>query len=205
VDAVVVCETSADCGALKCIEGVCRDPNGPAPVIPRRPPGDYAWFGSETGYGLLVAALDAAAAAVEPFLLLAAGQNSGPPQTALGIMCFVPVSITGSTVHFAHGRAVPGIISFFGWASHAGTTFLLGGLVGLLTERGFEFNNETAWATGLAFGAAGGVALAALDVWMARPVASFDVRKHAPKKNFAIAPITSPTRGGAFFGVAASF
>jgi hypothetical protein len=26
-------------------------------------------------------------------------------------MCFVPVSITGSTVHFAHGRAFPGIIA----------------------------------------------------------------------------------------------
>ena len=199
----LACDTSADCGPLKCIENVCRDPNAPAPISPYRTLGDHAWFGSETGYGVLVAALDAAAAVVEPFLLLAANNNSGPPQTAFGIMCFVPVTITGSTVHFAHGRAFPGIISFFAWASHVGTTFVVAGLVGLATERGFEFNNETAWVTGLVFGAAGGVALGYLDVWMARPI----VRKHAPPPptSLSIAPMVSPTRGGALVGVAASF
>ena len=201
MDAAVACETSADCGPLKCIAGECRDPSAPI-AGPRRTLGDHAWFGSEKGYGVLVAVMDAAAASVEPFLLLAANHNSGEPQTFFGIMCFVPVTITGSTVHFAHGRAFPGIISFFAWASHVGTTFVVAGLVGLATERGFEFNNDAAWATGLAFGALGGVALAGLDVWMARPI----VHKRPPTTtSFSIAPMASPTRGGALVGVAATF
>jgi hypothetical protein len=200
---VVLCDTSAECGSLKCIEGICRDPKGPAPLFPERTVGDHVWFGSQTGYGVLVAALDAAAAVVEPFLLLAAGQNSGTPETVLGIMCFVPVSVTGSTVHFAHGRVVPGIISFFAWASHVGTTFAFAGLIGLSTARGFEFNNEAAWATGLAFGAAGGIALGYLDVWMARPITRQHEKPHTI--SISISPLVSPTRGGAIFGAAASF
>jgi hypothetical protein len=198
MDAALACETSADCGSLKCIDGECRDPK--APESTRRSLRDHAWFGSETGYGLLVALMDAGAAAVEPFLLLAANNNSGEPQTFFGIMCFVPVTLTGSTVHFAHGRVFPGLISFFSWAGHVGTTFVVAGLVGLSTEHGFEFNNDAAWAAGLAFGAVGGIALATLDVWMARP------RTHdAPKSSFSITPTASPTRGGAFVGLAASF
>jgi hypothetical protein len=201
VDAALACETSADCGSLKCIEGVCRDPYAHETLGPRRTLGDQAWFGSESGYGVLVAAMDAGAAVVEPFFLLAANKNSGAPQTFFGIMCFVPVTITGSTVHFAHGRVFPGVISFFAWASHVGATFLFAGFVGLSSERGFEFNNDAAWAAGLAFGAVGGIALAGLDVWMARPI----VRKRPAATSFSIAPTASPTRGGALFGVAASF
>jgi hypothetical protein len=201
VDAAVACETTADCGTLRCIEGVCRDPSAPETLAAVRTLGDHAWFGSEKGYGLLVAVMDAAAASVEPFLLLAANHNSGAPQTLFGISCFVPVTLTGSTIHFAHGRAFPGIISFFAWASHVGTTFVVAGLFGLATEHGFEFNEGVAWGTGLAFGALGGIALAGLDVWMARPIH----RDHARSKSLSIAPMASPTRGGALFGVAASF
>jgi hypothetical protein len=201
VDAVA-CETSADCGALKCIEGVCRDPNAPETSAAVRTLGHHAWFGSQTGYGVLVAVMDAGAAAVEPFLLLGANKNSGPPQTFFGIMCFVPVTITGSTVHFAHGRAFPGIISFFAWASHVGTTFALAGLVGLSTHSDLgEFNNDAAWAMGLVFGALGGIALTTLDVWMARPIA----RKHTTQPTLSIAPTFAPTRGGGLVGVGASF
>ena len=197
----VACETTSDCGALKCIEGVCRDPSAPE-LAPHQTLGDHAWFGSDKGYGLFVALMDAGAAAVEPFLLLGAEHNSGPPQTTFGVLCFVPVTITGSTVHFAHGRVFPGIISFFAWASHVGTTFAVAGLVGLSTERGFEFNNDAAWAMGLVLGTLGGVALGALDVWMARPIHR---KREAPATSFSIAPTAAPTRGGALVGVAASF
>ena len=85
---------------------------------------------------------------------------------------------------------MPAIISFFAWTSLAGTTFVVGGLFGLVFERGFEFNSVAAWIAGLSFGAAGAAGLTALDAWMARPV-------EAPQTSFRFAPSIPPTPGGA--------
>jgi hypothetical protein len=136
---------------------------------------------------------------VEPFILLSASRNSGEPQTLLGILCFVPVGLTGSTIHFAHGRVVPGIISLFAWTSAAATTFAVGGLSGYALDGGAGFNNGAAWAVGLVFGAAAAVGLTTLDVFLARTV----VRKET--RTFSVSPAVVPMRGGAVAMLGGSF
>jgi hypothetical protein len=148
----VACETSDDCGALKCIDGLCRDPFAVQQEEPKPLSnvtlGHKAWFGSGQGYGALVAAFDIGATTLEPLLMAATQSVQGEQQTILGIICFVPVTFAGSIVHWAHGRVGPGFISFFAWLSHVATTFVVGGLFGLAFEHGFEFNYPAAWAAG---------------------------------------------------------
>jgi hypothetical protein len=191
------CETTVDCGSLRCVDGVCRDPLGPAPR--RMTVGDDVMFGSGKGYGAEVAAIDIGATLVEPLLMLATQASRDEQQTIFGVACFLPVSLAGSATHWAHGRVVPGIISFFAWASHAGTTFVVAGLFGLTLGHGFNFDLGAAWAAGLVFGGLGAAALTALDVWMARKVTP-----RAPTLAH-IVPSFAPTRGGAMAGVAGTF
>ena len=179
----IACETSDDCGALKCIDGRCRDPFAAQQEEskPLATLGHKAWFGSGEGYGAVVAAFDLGATAVEPLLMIATQSAQGEQQTILGIICFVPVTLAGSIVHWAHGRVGPGFISFFAWSSHVATTFGVGGLFGL------------------AFGAAGAAALTWLDVWMARTV-------HEPTTtSLRFSPAIIPTQGGAIAALGGTF
>jgi hypothetical protein len=195
-----VCETSLDCGPLKCIERRCQDPYAPPSTTPTSIAtiGLRAMFGTAQRNVLLVALLDIAATSVEPFILLTASSNSGEPQTLLGILCFVPVGLTGSTIHFAHGRVVPGIISFFGWTAAAASTFAIAGLSGYALNSGPGFNDDAAWAVGLVVGSIFAASLTTLDVWMARVVS-----KQTRTPGFA--PAVVPMRGGALATFGGSF
>ncbi len=197
------CAVSAECGKLRCIDERCRDVaslvRGEAPKWSESL-GHRAWFGDGRGYGALIAAVDIAATLTEPFLMLATVSNGGSTSSTLGVLCFVPTTLAGSTVHFVHRRAVPGIISFFAWPSLAGTTFVVGGLFGLALQHGFEFNSAAAWTAGLTFGGGGAALLTWLDVWMARTVTTAEKRWLPPVQ------LTSgvvPTRGGAVVSLGA--
>ncbi len=190
------CATSAECGDLRCIDGRCRDLT--ATVRGERRPwevsaGHSAMFGDGQGYRDMIIAADVAATLIEPLLVLGAVSNPAPASSVFGVVAFAPVGFTGTIVHAAHGRFVPAVISFFAWTSLAGTTFVVGGAVGLAVEQRGEFNSVAAWIAGLSFGAAGAVGLTWLDAWMARSL-------HEGKKSrdaLQLAPSIAPTRGGA--------
>ena len=123
------CVTSADCGSLHCIEGVCRtvaEAEGTGPTL-----GHVATFGTGRGYGVMIAAVDALVAVSEVPITLAATSRislDSTPGTTLGVVAFAFPALPSSITHFAHGRVVPGIISFFAWPSLAGTTFVIAAL-----------------------------------------------------------------------------
>ena len=201
------CETSRDCGALKCINERCHDVaailRGEDTSVSMSTPGHVAMFGDGQGYGGLVAAADIAATATEPFLMLATMSTQAPITTLLGVLCFVPTGLTGPIVHAVHGRYVPAVISFFAWTSLAGSTFVVGGLFGLAFEtNGFELNTAAAWAAGLVFGASGAAMLTWLDVWMARTI-------EPPEKKSStfvrLVPTFVPARGGGMAALGGSF
>ncbi len=193
------CDTSFDCGDLKCIDQVCRDPFAPVHHdAPTATLGHHMMFGTGEGYAPLIVLLDIGAALVEPFLTIAATTNDGSVSSTFGVLCFVPVGLTGSITHFAHGRVVPGIISFFAWTTAVGLTFSVAGLSGI-TANG-NFNSESAWAVGLAFGSIAAASLTALDAWMARTIVP---TRHA--SSFTIAPSIFPVRSGAFGAVGGTF
>ena len=151
-------------------------------------------FGTGVGYGLMIAIVDGVVAASEPLLAFGSISQVSPNAelgTVLGVLAFALPALPASTTHFSHGRIVPGIISFFAWPSLAGTTFLVGGLFGLMFSSGYELNQAAAWAAGLVFGAAGAVGLTYLDVTMARTVVV------SPPDVPKVALTLIPTRGGA--------
>ena len=189
------CATSAECGELRCIDGRCRDVTKPlergSRAWPARP-GRSTMFGTGEGYGAMIVAADVAATLIEPLLTLGAVSNPAPVSTTFGVVAFVPVGLTSSVVHAVHGRFVPAVISFFAWTSLAGTTFVVGGAVGLAFERGGRFDSVAAWIAGLSFGAAGAVGLTWLDAWMARPI-----HEKRARDAVQLAPSIVPTRGGA--------
>jgi len=201
------CVTSADCGELRCIDEACHDiAHLRAGDVPRWsvPIGERAMFGTGTGYGMIVAVADIVATLTEPFLMYGAVSSDGSTASTFGVLCFAPVTLTATTVHAIHGRAVPAVLSFFGWSSLAATTFVVGGLFGLAFENnGFEFNYAAAWAAGLLFGAGGAATLTWLDAWMARSV---HLTKRAPSEtSIRFMPSFAPTRGGATVSLGAAW
>ena len=198
------CTTSDECGGLKCIDERCRDVDavarGEAPSS-FGTLGNRAMFGHGEGYGAVVAALDIAATAVEPLLMLAATSNSGEASTLFGITCFIPVGLAGSTVHAVYRRAIPAVISFFAWTSLAATTFVVGGLFGLAFASSGELNSAAAWTSGIAFGAGGAALLTWLDVWMARRT----VPSGQSTTSLRLVPTLAPIQGGGVAGVAGSW
>ncbi|HEX4515013.1 MAG TPA: hypothetical protein VH054_15815 [Polyangiaceae bacterium] len=197
-----LCETSFDCGDLKCIDQICRDPHAPFHVEEHATTiGHQLMFGTGKGYGLLIAVLDILAAASTPVLLYEAGMHSGEPQTGFGISCFVTVGLVGSTTHFAHARVLPGIASLFAWPAGAALTFAFAGLIGLGGSLRGEFNEGAAWVAGIGLGAIAATGLTALDVYMARPM----MKKKPVTPSFTLAPSFVPLRDGALGALGGTF
>jgi hypothetical protein len=199
------CVTSAECGGgLRCVEGRCRDVD--AVLRGEHAPtwggsfGHKAMFGDGRDYGTIVAVTDVAAAVTEPLLVAAtlATNSANTTSAVLGVISFLPVTLSGPIVHFIHGRPIPGIISFFTWASVAGTTFAVAGLFGLAFGNG-EFSNGAAFVGGIAFGAGAGALVTWLDVTMARRVAAPEVK--VPATSVRWMPGVVPTPGGAMASI----
>ena len=191
------CSTSAECGQLQCIEGTCRDARAIVEGDERshvaRTLGDRAMFGDGHGYGTAIAITDIATALTVPILL---GIGTATSSTGLLIAAVIPPSLAGPAIHFAYGRPIPGIISFFAWSSVTFSTAAFSVFVGLFSEGLFNFNGFSAAAAGAAFGTLGAGLMTWLDVYMARSV------KRAPPKDMfgtpiSFAPGVVPVRGGA--------
>jgi hypothetical protein len=183
------CTTSVECSGLKCIDGRCVDVDalmrGELPTHT-----SSMMFGNGRGYGAVVAAADITGAVASLVLVvIGVASNSAVPDVA----AMFPASLAGSITHFAYGRAGPGFISLFAWASVGATTAFVAGLAGLAAngDRFFGFDSSTAWITGVSFAAAGTALLTWLDVWMAR-------RVHEERRTtLRIMPGFATTRGGA--------
>ena len=187
------CETTSDCDEdLHCVEGVCvavhdgraSVPASTSPNTTLATPGARAMFGDGRGYGTSVLVGDVAATASAGVLVLFAAslQNS-----AFAISALFPTTLTAPIIHLAHGRYVPALVSFLGWASVPATSVFLGFLLG------FENNSDgTAFAVGTATALTFATGLTALDVYFARPMDFVGTPSAEP----SWAPVVTPVPRG---------
>jgi len=138
--------------------------------------------------------------AVPAVLAVGTATNNG----VIDLTAAIPTTLTGPIIHFAHGRYVPGVISFFGWASVAATTFFGAGVAALTSFNNDTNNNGSAVtvAVGVAIGATGGALMTWLDVYLARSVA---ISASGQPPSTMLAPAFVPLRGGAMGSVVGKF
>jgi hypothetical protein len=203
------CSTSAECGALRCIEGVCRDPKTAGiHVSESQAAGRKLMFGDERGYGAQILVADLAALATIPLIMgVTYAADNAPNHANWGpnLLAMIPPSVTGSFVHAMHKRLVPALVSFFGWASVVGTSAGLGLIFGITPGTGCMCpapdNTMRGWLVGGIIGSVGATLMTSLDVYMARSP------KHVvvDREGLRVAPYAVPTPSGGTLGVVGRF
>lgn len=193
------CRTSDECGELHCIDGACTPVvNGHAVRPARRSVGEAAMFGSGDGYTAAMAVGDLLATAMGGALVAVAFSTRS---AVVGIAAGFPTALTGPLIHFAYGRPVPAIVSFFAWAALPPTALVVGLLVGFSGGVGSADQSFVAVATGTAVSVAGAVGLTALDMYFARAVR----RRDDHPSSFTWAPAIAPTRTGFTASIVGAF
>jgi hypothetical protein len=189
------CATSAECGSLKCIHERCRDPADVERIDHHtRTLGWTAMFNGGHGYQMTILAGDLAAACVVPALaVLAFTGVNGSLNGYFAVAAAFPTTLTGPIIHIVHGRAVPAVISFFGWVSVAWTAVGMNVVGQVLACCGGATNGVVAGMPAFGIAAAAGTALmTTLDVFMARGVQARDI---------PITPTITPVASGALLMV----
>jgi hypothetical protein len=130
-----------------------------------------------------------------------------------------PLTLTGPLIHAVHGRWVPAVASFLGWASVVATSWFAGAELSLAlaphsnciglgidrveppcTSTPSNYNaTDAAIGIGVGFGIVGTILMTALDAWMARPI------KHRHASTISFAPNAWVSGDGARGGVSGSF
>ena len=136
--------------------------------------------GDGQGYSAEVVAADIGGALAVPVIALPTWSSSNPWIWTIPLSG-VPATLSGPIVHAIHGRWVPAIASFFGWASVVATGWLTGGLLQMgslcnVTDRGGASctsagdRAELAVGAGIGAGVIGAALMTVLDARMARTV-----------------------------------
>ena len=84
--------------------------------------------GDGQGYSAEVVAADIGGALAVPLIALPTWSSSNPWIWTIPLSG-VPATLSGPIVHAIHGRWVPAIASFFGWASVVATGWFTGGVL----------------------------------------------------------------------------
>lgn len=212
VHADETCTTTAECGELKCIGAVCRDPKTAREEIATESRAERrkVLFGDEHGYGAQILAADLAAVASVPLIMglaYAADQSLG--HTKLWeptMLALIPPSVTGPFVHAMHQRWVPAVVSFFGWSSVAVTATGLGWIFAITEGTGCfncaaSDNTTRGWVIGVSIAAGGALLMTALDVFMARAPKPVTI----DRASLHVGPFAAPTLGGGAMGIVGTF
>ena len=152
-------------------------------------------FGDGVGYQTAVLVGDLVAVLTVP-AIIALSSASNTSGTAL--LAALPTTLTGPIIHWAHGRAIPGVISLFGWASIPPSAVT----VGVVVVLGNIYNAAAGIAAFIGIATVGASVMTAVDWYMAR-----DMTSHPPKKASTLqwVPSVVPVRGGAWAGVSAAW
>jgi hypothetical protein len=196
-DASVSCLTSNECAPLRCVAGICRDPFAPPK---RRDPnvatdGFKAMFGDGTDYRTPILVADVVASLSVPLLLVAGAATNN---LTFGVLALFPTTLTGPIIHLAHGRPVPAVISFLGWAFIPPSAVLAGDF--LVTTGGFVNSDTPSIAVFATFATVAAAGMTVLDWWMARAVRL----AHKPQ-DVAFKPNVAPLRGGVLAGISGAW
>jgi hypothetical protein len=191
------CATSAQCGGLRCIDEVCRDPEAPEQQRVHTTNGFKGMFGDGHEYQTTILIADIAATLSVPLLALGAAAAGS---SALGIVTLFPTTLTGPLIHVFNGRPIPAVISLFGWAAIPATAV---GIAVLVEANGVFSNLTTAITTFVAISVAGAGLMTALDYYMARKVEPDRATK--TPIDLTIAPSLVPVHGGALAGASGTW
>lgn len=137
--------------------------------------------GDGQGYSAEVVAADIGGALAVPLIALPTWKSSNPWIWTIPLSG-VPATLSGPIVHAIHGRWVPAVASFFGWASVVATGWFTGAVLQMgtscnVTDRGgsppctpMGDRTELAVGAGIGAGVLGAALMTVLDAWMARTV-----------------------------------